>query len=422
MSTRWFVNDFHIQILIFELLLCLHLPKRPHFLQRIIPLSIGYLLLPWFIPGRLYLAAYLDLGWFNFSFLLLLLLSAGVLWFCFQMSWQQLVFRCCVAHTVQHIIHCGARISAFLAGEGITQGLELILTVFAALFTCFYLEKQLGNDDASRENNTHILEFAVISTAIVYFVSYWTTFVEGETLGEQFFDLFSCALLIIVLFDGFRVRKAERDQLIMLRLLKQEQEQDKLSRATVEVINRKCHDLKHQISALRHMSWEEQEKSIAELENAVLIYDHFIKCGNDDLDLILAEKGLLAERQQIQLHCIADGEKIGFLQTEDIYSLFGNALDNAIETTEQEPDPDNRIITLDLFAKDSFLYLHLANPCREKPRFVEGLPQTSKKDADYHGFGVKSMRFIAEKYGGALTTGWEDGIFSLDVILPIPAA
>ena len=420
MSVRWAINDFHIHILILELLLCRKLPRRNGFWLRVLPLSAVYLYFPRLIPGSLFLSPYLNIGWFNFSFLIMLLLSAALIWLSFKMSWQYLVFCCCTAHTLQHIVHCGARIPGLILGEEAAQIAELFLISTAALVAFYFLEKPPETGEPSPENNLQILLFAVVSTAVVYFVSYWTTSVEGETIGEQFFDLFSCILMLIVLFDGFRVRRAERDQLIMLRLLRQEQEQNRLSKETVEIINRKCHDLRHQISALRHMSTAEQAKSIADLENAVLIYDHFTKSGNADLDLILAEKNLLAERYQIGLQCIADGEKIGFLQTEDIYSLFGNALDNAIETTSQEPVRENRIITLNLFAKDRFLYLHIANPCRRQPVFIDGLPQTTKEDVDYHGFGVRSMRFIAEKYGGALMTGWEDGIFSLDVILPVP--
>ncbi|MBR2257926.1 MAG: sensor histidine kinase [Blautia sp.] len=419
MNTRWPINEFHIQVLILELLLCTNLRKRSRFWLRFLPFTAAYLILPHLIPGG-FLSPYLSIGWFQFSFLIMFILSAGLLFFCFQIDIKQLIFCCCVAHTLQHIVHCAARVFslAFVLSGIPSQAVECLLMFFAFLAVQFLFRTHLFTNQTAEAKNINILSFGVISTLIVYFVSYWTTSYEGETIGEHFFDLFACALLLIVLFDGFRIRKAERDQLIMLRLLRQEQEQNKLSKTTVEVINRKCHDLKHQISALRTMTDKEKEKSITDLERAVLIYDRFPKTGSNDLDLILAEKSLIAEKQQITLQCIADGEKISFMQTEDIYSLLGNALDNAIEAAGQEPVAENRIITLKLFEKSGFLYLHLENPCKTRPVFADGLPLTSKSDVDYHGFGVKSMRFIAEKYQGALTTGWEEGVFSLDVIFP----
>ena len=205
----------------------------------------------------------------------------------------------------------------------------------------------------------------------------------------------------------------------MLRLLRQEQEQHRMSRAAVEVINRKCHDLKHQISALRHMSSEEQERSIGQLEKAVMIYDSFPKSGNDDLDIILAEESLQAEKLGVRLHCIADGARLSFMGTEDLYSLMGNALDNAIEGAAGEESPAKRIVTLNISAQGSLLSVHVENPCARAPIFADGLPVTTKSDKDYHGYGVRSMRYIAEKYGGAMTSGWEDGVFLLDIVFPL---
>ena len=51
-----------------------------------------------------------------------------------------------------------------------------------------------------------------------------------------------------------------------------------------------------------------------------------------------------------------------------------------------------------------------------------GLPLTSKGDTDNHGFGLRSMRKIAEKYQGTLSVKLEDKAFLLYVMLPLPSA
>ena len=189
-----------------------------------------------------------------------------------------------------------------------------------------------------------------------------------------------------------------------------------MNRATVEVINRKCHDLKHQISALRGMSGADREKSISELENAILLYDNLAQTGNSDLDIVLAEKTLLAEKRGVKLQCIADGQRLNFMRAEDICSLFGNALDNAIEAAAQAEPPETRIVALNVSARGNVLTVHVENPCLTAPEFSDGLPLTTKVDTDYHGFGMRSMRYVAEKYGGVLTTRGEDGVFLLDAL------
>jgi hypothetical protein len=55
-----------------------------------------------------------------------------------------------------------------------------------------------------------------------------------------------------------------------------------------------------------------------------------------------------------------------------------------------------------------------------KLRFQNELPQTIKEDTACHGFGMRSMRLIAEKYGGYLAVGAEDNVFRLDIVIPIP--
>ena len=222
----------------------------------------------------------------------------------------------------------------------------------------------------------------------------------------------------MIILDLFQKSRAEEDHTIMLHLLKQEQEQHDMSRETADIINRKCHDLKHQISALRHMSDADRESNITELERSVMLYENFIQSGNRNVDLILAEKNLMAEGKSIKLMCMVDGEKLNFLKTEDLYSILGNALDNAIESSEKEMDPEKRIIEVHIFQSGIFISIHISNPCAERPDFVDGLPVTTKQDKDYHGFGMRSMRYIVEHYDGALTASWEDGVYILDILFP----
>ena len=69
--------------------------------------------------------------------------------------------------------------------------------------------------------------------------------------------------------------------------------------------------------------------------------------------------------------------------------------------------------------RGSFFAVHVENPCRREPRFQDGLPVTSKQDRDYHGYGVRSMRYLCEKYGGVITTGWAEEVFSVDMLFPL---
>lgn len=74
-------------------------------------------------------------------------------------------------------------------------------------------------------------------------------------------------MLLMIEFDVFRHSSMEQNRQIMERLMAEREKQLRLSQENVDLINVKCHDLKHQIAALRDMpSGEERNRTIGELE------------------------------------------------------------------------------------------------------------------------------------------------------------
>ncbi|MBQ9290764.1 MAG: GHKL domain-containing protein [Clostridia bacterium] len=415
----WFINYFHIQILLIELLFCYRMQRREHFLVRFLPMTAVYCGLPFLVEGSFF-NRHLVWGWFTFGFLIMFVLSGVLVFSCFRMNLRQTVFYCCVAHTLQHMVHCLYRIAeiVLMLNNTAAQALQLVFMALVCVIVWYTLRNRFRESDTVEMRNGPLVAFACVSTLFIYVISYWTTSLEKETVGVLVFDVTTCLLQVFILLDVFRLRSAEKEQMLMQRMLRQEQEQHALSRATIDVINRKCHDLRHQIAALRNMNPQDQEKSIGELEQAVLIYDSFPKSGNENVDLVLAEKYLLAEEEHITIRSVVDGSGFSFMRVEDLYSLLGNALDNAIEATRGEPKETRRIITLSAARRGSMFSVHIENPCAARPLFADGLPVTTKEDTDYHGYGMRSMRYLCEKYGGVMNAAWEAGIFSLDMLFP----
>ena len=141
------------------------------------------------------------------------------------------------------------------------------------------------------------------------------------------------------------------------------------------------------------MSDEERERGIREAEEAVMIYGNIAKTGNETLDIILTEKSLLCERHKIRFTYMIDGEQLDFMDPVDIASLFGNALDNAIESVLRTDDAERRIIRLNASVKRSFFSVHFENYCGETVVFRDGMPQTVKQDNRYHAFADQISGF-----------------------------
>ena len=189
----------------------------------------------------------------------------------------------------------------------------------------------------------------------------------------------------------------------------------------IDNINRKCHDLKHQIRALRQMTDEEQKQEyFNEIENDIMLYDTALRTGNKALDVVLMDKGLFCKNHDIQWTCMADGEKLDFMKLEDIYAIFGNALDNAIAAVGKLQDREKRVISTKMITQNNIMVIQVRNYYNAELDFEGGLPLTTQNESQGHGFGMKSIRYTAEKYNGTISVRAEDDIFTLQILIPIP--
>ena len=65
--------------------------------------------------------------------------------------------------------------------------------------------------------------------------------------------------------------------------------------------------------------------------------------------------------------------------------------------------------------------VHIENFYEGSLSFDNGLPKTTKKDKRYHGFGMKSIRMITEKYHGYFKVKAENGLFILNILIQLPS-
>lgn len=188
-----------------------------------------------------------------------------------------------------------------------------------------------------------------------------------------------------------------------------------------DMINMKYHDLKHQIEGLRaetdhgrRMEW------LDEMEKGLEIYETVNRTGNKVLDTILAGKIMSCQKHKIHITCVADGTLLNSIHVTDICTIFGNALDNAIESVVSVPDREKRLIHLSVSSQKDFIFIQIENYCENKMELNSQLPATTKADRKNHGFGLKSIRYSAEKYGGTMAVDWIDHRFILRLLIPKP--
>lgn len=227
-----------------------------------------------------------------------------------------------------------------------------------------------------------------------------------------------CLLALQAQFGTFHDSNLNREKEILEQMLYREQKQHQLMQETIDIINIKSHDLKRQISLLRQNLGTESDGLIREVENAVAAYNSLVNTGNKNLDLIISEEKLLCEKHRIPFDVMADGEAVSFIQPVDLYSLIGNALRNSVENSLKENEK-HRSISMDIHTVNGYVCIEITNYCTQKIEFANGFPITSKADTKFHGFGIQSMKYVVEKYGGNMVIHYQNDIFLVKVIFPV---
>lgn len=214
--------------------------------------------------------------------------------------------------------------------------------------------------------------------------------------------------------------KAENDAIN--RLFKNQYEQYKLAVDNSELLHKEMHDMKHYLAALKgEEDPAKREEVLADMEQAIAVQEAFMHTGNQVLDVILTTKSLQCQKRGITLQAVVDGELLSSIHVKDICSLFGNMLDNAIEATQQVAEREKSLINLSVRRHKLFLIIECENYSENKIEIepTRALPNTTKRDKVRHGYGLKSIKRIAEKYNGTMTITVKDGWFKVKVLLKV---
>lgn len=354
-------------------------------------------------------------------------------WFLFETDPVDLLYRNLIANAIGTIsgMLFGKMIGDVLFPDQETNYLAyalyqaitsvLVVTPFAAIF-----RKQLKDDVSvligSKTSSAifygilfyFFYAVSVLSYAIYYFIE------EGMIRYFGFIAvLLSSAVIMALLFEIQRAIQLHKDKTLIEKMWYDDRKRYEIQKETIESINFKCHDLRHQIRALTQ-NGVPNEKHLKEIEQSLNIYDSFAKTGNPALDVVFSDCGLRCQKNEIQLTYIIDGEALSFVEEIDLYALFGNALENAVDYELTVPKEEGRFIFASVKREDALILIHVENYCAEPLAFRDGLPLTTKGDERWHGFGMKSMQNIVKKYKGKMAVKTESNMFQLDISLPCP--
>ena len=337
---------------------------------------------------------------------------------------SSITFRMCVARLVDVM----EVVWSYFIGGGapVAKGEPLRYAVYYPIFLlgCFLAAKFFSHI-FRKGSDLAIARGTLFAYAIVFILTY---VLSGVKLTLREVDLRSYDLLILCEFalyalvfylqySFFQTAQAEAESRVTTELWRKDRRQYEQAKENIEIINIKCHDLRHQLQAARE-SGTLDEGYLKEVEKSISIYDSAVKTGNETLDVILTDKQLRCEASGIQLTCMVDGQLLDMIERSDLISLFGNLLENALEYEVTVDDPEKRFISLTVRQAGQLLSIHVENYFEGTLTFENGLPVTVKEDKESHGYGIKSICRIVKKYGGFTELTTEDGMFQVNILIP----
>lgn len=258
------------------------------------------------------------------------------------------------------------------------------------------------------------VHFAALSSVRENRYDNFDVFVLRQT--GNFFSVVCCAVVLLLTSQTLVDRDLRREVEYLQYTVRQGEKQYEISKDTIDMINIKCHDIKYKVNSLLSQGTALSAEAAEDLKKSISIYDTRANTGNKILDVLLTEKSLYCEQNGITFSCMADGAKLDFMAEGDLYCLFGNIIDNALEAVNAIDERERRVVNFVVKSKNDMLVVQTENYFAGELTFKDGLPQTTKGDKNYHGFGMRSIRTIVNKYGGALSAKAEDGVFYLNII------
>lgn len=353
----------------------------------------------------------------------------GSLMACFKVNIQAAMFLGTAGYAMQHFTYKLIQIVIGSIEKGIPSfvdnnyGIYGIYASFVIIsLPIFYnmFGKKIHNNETLIIKDSRLLIISIIliiCTVILNLI--YESFVKVSNLTlfivGCLFDMVCCFLTLFIEFEMLKSKEISEAYIQMKTIWESEKKQLEISKENMDYMKILAHDLKHELNESTLLISKDK---VDELNRRIAAFGNSIKTGNDILDLVIAERTLIVQKENINLSIIADGSVLSNMKQSDCYSLFMNIMDNAIDAVKELPK-DQREISLAVRESMGMILIHEVNPFQGTLNFKDGLPQTTKRDSMYHGFGTKSIKGIVDSYSGDCEISIKDNnIYVLNILLP----
>ena len=250
----------------------------------------------------------------------------------------------------------------------------------------------------------------------------------ADNAADYYARLTAVAGFVVMYVLGFYYMTSlfiKESQMQKLRLL-HEQTQNQMDlyqsmKKRYEQQRRFSHDYKNQLNCIQGMIENGQTQEVLEyisgLTGNFRQSEMYVNTNHAVVNVMLNQKYQEASDKGIVM-TILSGNLSGLtISEEDIVTLLGNLLDNAIEACEKLAE--NKVIQFKMVLEEEQLVLSIRNPIKNAVQIKDNQIVTSKRDKSRHGIGLLNVDSVIRKNNGTSVLKCEDGWFTFSAMIPL---
>ena len=297
--------------------------------------------------------------------------------------------------------------------------LSLLLLLAAQMVTRKLLK---GRENAELGNRHWLLYIASLAVCIITSL---LIFVDG-TISPKSLAIVCGAFLVVNLIISYLIddlvdssEDAIENQVLHDQMRAYERE-IALQNEKVEMVRSVRHDMRHHISEIAALAGngetEQIIKYVSALDENLSESRMLVDSGNTGLDTVLNYMLERAVEKGVPVNVKVAVPKELELSTYDMNIILGNLIENAIEA-QQGVDEPGIDLTIN-FYKDS-LIIEISNSCLNKVEFRDGIPITTKQSVSEHGYGIKNVLKVLDKYENTIDFECTDNRFTVKILMQV---
>lgn len=356
------------------------------------------------------------------AFLLFLITLVG-LPFCYKASFPSCLLAGTIGYCLQNSSYCLMSTIRIQLPIDATENWYYLLLMLVPIFLieCLTIDRlylhdpkyRKGIDKIKEKRQIFITFFTIAALSLIssYGMKYSAKYDSDEFMVITY--LFNIAVGAISMTSELEMilsHQTTKEATRIKTLYEKDKENFKQASENIDMVNIRMHDMRHRLDALDSRIGKEE---LDEIKNSMAVYEQIATTNCPAFDLVLKEKSVILTSNKIRFTCFLDAAKLNYISKGSLYSIFENALSNAIEAVKKLPE-EKRVISITGNDFGDYLTVHIENYCLVDTNTQEG--KTTDPDKIHHGFGLKSMNITMNENHGRMSVTKKGDLFALDLL------